>query len=248
MHKKICIIIPIYKNAVNLQTQIALKHNLEKVGKIPCCFIAPKRLETKFYYNHFGSIPIIRFPNNFFKNTKTYNKLMLLPSFYKHFAEYQYICICQTDALILRDIDYLLELAQKDYDYWGAPWYPSHRIPLYKFKTKHKNLLLAKHQKKYVISVGNGGLSLRNVRKTIQLLRRHPLLRRIWNQNEDYFFAVIGGYFDSQYHIAPRHIAQKFSLETNMKEMIETDKIIPFGVHAWKKYYPQLLERTIANE
>lgn len=248
MRDQICIIIPIYKNAINLQTQAVLKHNLKMAESIPCYFIAPKRLKSRFYDDHFYKIPIIRFPDKYFKDAKTYNRLMLMPSFYKCFENYHYLCICQTDALILRNTDYLLGLAKRGFDYWGAPWFPDHKIALYKFQTGLGRLLFDRFFKKYAIRVGNGGLSLRSVEKTIQLLRRHPLLRRIWNQNEDYFFAISGKYLDLQYHVAPRHLAQRFSLETNMKEILESGRNIPFGVHAWNKYYPQLLERTISDE
>ena len=248
MCDQVCIIIPIYKNTIDLQTQAALKHNLKMAGKVPCYFVAPQKLKSRFYDDHFGRIPILKFPDKYFKNAKTYNKLMLMPSFYKCFDSYSYICICQTDALLLRNVDYLLDLTRKGFDYWGAPWYPDHRIALYKFHADFGRLFGGRFFKKYAICVGNGGLSLRHVKKTIQLLRRHPLLRRIWNQNEDYFFALSGTYLDSQYLIAPRHMAQRFSLETNMKEVLENGGTPPFGVHAWKKFYPQLLERTISDE
>lgn len=248
MGGQICIVIPIYKNTLSLLVKQALAHNLNMIGTTPCYFIAPERLNVQYYNKNFGKIPVLRFPDKFFKNTKTYNKLMLLPSFYKCFERYRYICICQTDVLLLRKIDYLIDLAGKGYDYWGAPWYPLHKIRLYKFKSKCMESFWRKHARAYIIKVGNGGLSLRNVKKSLQLLNHHPFMRRIWNQNEDYFFAVLGKYFEPQFEIAPHGEAKKFSLETNMKRIIKENGVIPYGVHAWEKFYPQLLEEVMADE
>ena len=89
--------------------------------------------------------------------------------------------------------------------------------------------------------VGNGGLSLRNIPKTIELLNRYEKYRKCWNTGEDCFFAYYGQENDIGFRVAPLEAAETFALESNARELITAGKI-PWGVHAWEKYYPEIIE------
>jgi len=78
--------------------------------------------------------------------------MMLGEGFYQQFGDYDHILIHQTDAFVFRDE--LMEWVKTGYSYIGAPW----RIRSH-----------AAQRDKWL--VGNGGFSLRNVAKTIDVLR-----------------------------------------------------------------------------
>jgi hypothetical protein len=90
-----------------------------------------------------------------------------------------------------------------------------------------------------VCSIGNGGLCLRNVSRTIELLSRFGKYRRKWLYNEDIFFAYFGQDFED--YLPPVSIAEEFALELRMKEQMKKGHI-PFGVHKWEEWYPDLME------
>ena len=95
---------------------------------------------------------------------KIYQKLLKSPSFWENFSNWDNVLIIQTDALILRRIDEIYY----NFDYIGAPW----------GNNKCK-------------SCGNGGFSLRNVKKMIECTEenRNNNLSNISGSNEDIFFA-----------------------------------------------------------
>ncbi len=114
-----------------------------------------------------------------------YNELLTSVSFYETFAEYEFVLIFQTDAMLFPFSPYSIQ----DFCYWdfvGAPWghWPEH------------------------ILAGNGGLSLRRVSKMLEVCREFP-----WatgdRDAEDIYFARVPGI-----RYAPRYVSQRFSVET----------------------------------
>lgn len=82
-------------------------------------------------------------------------------------------------------------------------------------------------------SVGNGGLSLRNINKTIALLKEMRINAFFWFDNEDKFFAYYGIKNHVGYRIAPAKLVDAFSLEGMIKQKL--GEVEPFGVHGWEK-------------
>lgn len=91
-------------------------------------------------------IHYIFFHENYFKSIDGYNKLMLSPSFYKAFSNYEYILIYQLDAWVFKDE--LQHWCNQKYDYIGAPIYQNNKL----------------------IGIGNGGFSLRKVDYCLKVL------------------------------------------------------------------------------
>lgn len=100
----------------------------------------------------------MRFDDAYFRSQYTYSALLLSRAFYEAFAAYDFILIYQLDALVFSDR--LLEWCDRGYDYVGAPWVPGAHTP------RHR-----------VPAVGNGGLSLRNVRASLAVLDDAALAR-----------------------------------------------------------------------
>ena len=91
------------------------------------------------------------FPKEKFGSIHGYNLLMLDPSFYKKFMEYEYMLICQLDAMILgHDLDRWL---RGGYDYIGGPIF----APGYNGKADFA-------------TVGNGGFCLRKISSMVRAL------------------------------------------------------------------------------
>jgi len=120
------------------------------------------------------------------------------------------ILIFQTDAILIKSgIDEFL-----DYSYVGAPW-------------------LKPKEEKYV---GNGGLSIRNKNRMIDIIETHP--------NDSYFKEDIYfiKYLDNK-EIAPIEVAQRFAVE----DLYYND---PIGLHQPKiqyKYLKTLMKQGINN-
>ncbi len=153
-HKKtVAIVVPMYKEKLSENEKISIKHLLHFLGNYDKYFITPKKLRT----NH-PEFKIIKFNNKYFKNTKTYSKLLLTKNFYKKFNDYKYILIYQLDALVFSD--QLLYWCNKNYDYIGAPWINS------EMKKLNHNYNKPDH-------CGNGGFSLRNIKNSIKTLENY---------------------------------------------------------------------------
>jgi hypothetical protein len=137
-------------------------------------------------------------------NYQTYSNLFLTKSFYRYIPTNVFM-VFQTDSIILHEnkdnINLFLE-----YDYVGAPW---------SMKGKLHNL------------VGNGGLSIRNKTKMIEILINKKN-KKIKDDIEDVYFSTD---IDSkiQYHVPDYTKAKLFSVETMFYES-------PFGIHNCWKY------------
>jgi len=122
------------------------------------------------------------------KSPYDYNDLMTSLSFWLKYVDYDRVLIFQHDSGLLRyGIDDFLE-----YDYVGAPWKES-------APWAHPERL-----------GGNGGLSLRNPRKMLELIDIKDYEYRYGN--EDVFYVRFGYMVDM--NIAPYEVCKKFSCES----------------------------------
>lgn len=234
MDYEICVVIPTYKEKLTEKEKLATLNNCMCLNGIRKYFVVPDNLNCSFYKKYFPEVRIVRFPDRYFINIEAYNKLMLNINFYNKFKKYKYILICQTDVWLLKQTSDLKKFVRMGFDYIGAPWFPKMRIQFPDEKyTKW-------YFKEYRLSVGNGGLSLRNIASTIRILKKYFFLICIWHKNEDLFFSFIGEVLDKNFKIPSTEIAKEFSLEIRSRELIKRKKQIPFGVHAYEKHYPKL--------
>ncbi len=244
MMKDVVVVIPVYLPEPSEQEKINLHNNIEKLSAYDICFVCPIELDMTFYNQHYPMVQIRRFCASFFKGLQGYNQMMLSSEFYNAFSEYRYICICQTDVLILRDGNCLDEFMVQGYDYYGAPWFPAHRI--YPFASKltlkaRLNLFLIRKE----VQVGNGGFSLRKTQSVLTALSKNKELLDKWKIYEDYFFAYIGKYANCGFCVAPVDVAKRFALETDSRRIVMEERIIPVGLHAPLKYFPEIYSQNI---
>lgn len=218
---KVAVVIPVYKENLNEFEKISLAQCRNVLKNYPLIFVAP---EGKIFSYFEKNDLIAHFPEKFFQNTKTYNRLMMSPQFYEPFLDFDYILIYQLDAFVFYDA---LELfCNLNYDYIGAPvayhsWYG--------YKQKNK-----------VPRVGNGGFSLRKVKNCYNLLKNFST-RADWdfcleNFYEDAFLGLCGVDEDTNFNVAPVEVAICFAVDYFPDRFLRRiGNKIPFGCHGWYK-------------
>ena len=225
------VIVPIYKSTLSDDEFFSVKNSIKNVSKYDIFWIAPFDLNIDYYIDNFNIFKIERFENRFFKNIIGYNQLLLSIDFYERFKFYDFILICQTDAIVLKpELNYWLN---QPYDFIGAPW---PRGFSYEINTKHisdlKNILCTSF-------VGNGGLSLRRINSCITLLKEYNDVSSYWSDAghaEDLYFAFMST-LSTNFKIPNLMVAAMFSHDI---DPVYLYKLIgsktPFGAHAWAKY------------
>lgn len=246
-------IIPIYKSEPGAIELVSLRQCIRVLKNYPIIFIGPYKLVITAYMQIcegqvlFEYIP---FGDNYFSGIAGYNKLMLLPEFYKTFISYRYILIHQLDAYVFKDE--LSFWCRKNFDFIGAPA-PEHQnrpgemqfLSRYGkfinginrvFKTRHK-----------ISNVGNGGFSLRKTKKCYLLLMLLKFKATAWGaNNEDGFFKYWGNLLYPFFKLPDDETALRFAIEQSPAESFEKLGCqLPFGCHAFEKYEPDFWKHYI---
>ena len=154
------------------------------------------------------SWPVILFREFEFLSNNDYNRILTSTSFWKD-LKLDKVLIFQHDSQLLRHgIEEFLE-----YDFIGAPLY---HIPM---------------------PAMNGGLSLRNTSKMLEIIEKYPYQGMPIHGNEDIYFCnhmnLVGG------KLPTKEVAQQFSVET----IFELGSL---GVHAIEKWHtPEKCEEIL---
>lgn len=231
-NKKIVILVPIYRSYLSDIEFFSLKYSFDQLkSKFETYFIAPHSLNTIFYEFNFPSVKYKKLDDRYFSSTTTYNKLLLSPGFYEMFADFEFLMILQTDAIILNDqLDFW---GDQQFDFIGAPWPNgfSLNISWDKFHGDSSKFLK--------VHVGNGGLSLRRIKSCIKLIYEFPGAHDYFyksGSHEDFFFAFMG-ILSENFLIPEEMVASKFSLELEPTRYANMPNYVPpMGGHAWWKY------------
>ena len=222
--KKLAIIIPVYKEDVDVFEKISLSQlSLITEDRYDVFFVGPTNLSFENYLVYFSRAKILGFPESFFKGLEGYNKLCMHPSFYEHFFSYDFILIHHTDALLFCDnLPYFMDMS---YDYIGAP------------------IMLP-------FNFQNGGLSLRNPKECYNLLidlkGRLGYLDKVDSRGaEDIFFSSLLP------RVADRKTAMSFAWE-NVDYIDLYKKTIgknyPMGCHSFNVEHYGVYEFLVKDE
>lgn len=217
---KAAVVIPIYKENLNVFEQISLQQVQKILGNYPIIFFAPENKNFSYTEN----FEVVHFPQQYFKNVDSYSALMTSVGFYEKFLSYDYILVYQLDAFVFSDkLEYFCSLG---YDYIGAAWT---YIWIRKVRVQNKNI---------VLRVGNGGFSLRNVKSCRDILRDNAVLvEKLHALPEDLIFSYFGFLKEFDFEVAPVNIAQKFSTEYFIERIVKKNHgELPFGCHAWHNF------------
>ena len=241
--ENLVLLIPVYKASLDKFEQFSLDHSLAILSENRnIFFIAPDTIDRQYYAEHYPSIPFIAFESCFFESIAGYNRLLLSTDFYQRFRNYEFLLILQTDAILLRDeLDWW---CNQPFDYIGAPWPDGYELFVNAGRFEGNN------GKRVKVHVGNGGLSLRRIKKCLSLLEEFREIVQVFEQtgsSEDLFFSVMGA-LSGDFVIPNEMTASRFSLELKPSYYFDVNGgKLPMGGHAWWKYEPEFWQTYLRN-
>lgn len=180
-NKKVVIIIPTHRSILTTNDKISITHLKKYLSKYDTFFVIPKDIDATTFTSK--GYRVKRVSNDFFGTLRKANEMYLNKKFYEEFSNYDFMLIYQLDALIFSN--QLEKWLNSGYDFIAAPWFK----PIIGFLS---------HKEGSPISGGNGGFSLRNIPKSIQILdqvnksasrtSKNSLIRKLW-----FLWALITG-------------------------------------------------------
>ncbi|TDE15439.1 DUF5672 family protein [Dyadobacter psychrotolerans] len=250
--KQVAVVIPFYKPELTRFEEISLTQCLKVLSAHPVFAIKPESLDlTKIQGNH-QLTGVECFEDSYFDGIQGYNKLMLSPDFYDRFLDYEFILIHQLDAFVFRDE--LLQWCSKGFDYIGAPWLK--RLANPDFVKEWKTRLNTRYHifvntlendipsdRQFDNMVGNGGFSLRRVKRLYDLsIKLAPQINQYHKReehqfHEDVFWSIEANRKWRRLKIPLYKTALRFSFENRLKQsMMHNSNQLPFGCHAWDQH------------
>lgn len=253
---KTIVVVPVYTTGLSEVEKKTLINNIEVLDCFQFAIVKPLSLKIDFdklglkseYHNR---ITVLDFDDHFFSSVDGYNRLLLSRFFYERFFDYEYILICQLDAFIFKNE--LENWVAKKYDFIGAPWTEKEsdlllstllvgKLRWMRGAIKINKIIFGKKD----FSIGNGGLSLRNVKKSILALRRCQAFAAKWKQNEDLFWSIIVPVIFPFFKVPSLKEGLGFAIEKNPEYFFSLNgNRLPFGCHAWEKHNPSFWRQYI---
>jgi hypothetical protein len=242
--KQVCVVMPVYKATPSPAEILSIQRCLEVLAAHDLVLVVPQALQTGFYEElSAGRVRIERFADHYFEGIAGYNQLVMAGEFYARFQAYEYMLLYQLDAYIFRDD--LAQWCAKGYDYVAPPWMDDEFVKRYWTSNSRIGNWLGRLGVAPK-TVGNGGFSLRKIRKcrvTISLLGSKT---KKWDSNEDIFWSLYVPYYFPLFRTPSRTEALLFGFETEPARCFAlTGQRLPMGCHAWEKYDPSFWKQFI---
>ena len=193
-------------------------------------FVGPHGLDTRAFESLWPSVAFVPFERSAFASQMSYSNWMLRPELYRHFLDYDFVLIAQTDAFLIEPLPIGIDWG---FDYVGAPWEPPwiKRWDSVENRVRSANRFRGKR-----LRVGNGGLSLRRTSTFAEGLNfPDPLERTYEDIAISFFHRRIG------VKLAPVRIARRFFAEMGARRWTPGDAVPEvYGFHALDKFNPRL--------
>lgn len=237
------IVIPVYKTHMTSFERASLLR-LRQLFSKNVYLVAPDGLPLGEYFRLWPDIGCERFPSFYFSDISAYNKLMLSSAFYLRFSfAYDWMLVHQLDAFLFHAD--LQKFCGTSYDYFGAPWLEGQLVHRFFVNPRLLKLFGTK------VYVGNGGLSLRRIESTLNLIRSKSVEIGWWRHNEDAFYAY-WGIKSKIFRSCPLNIAANFSFEKDPEALYSLNNFtLPFGCHGLPKYsqgfYAEIINPLLAK-
>lgn len=230
---QVAVAIPIYKHQFEGLEQFSIDYSLAVLKNRDCTFVAPAGLDCGYYAARYPRVRFEFFPAEYFVSVESYSRLLLNPDYYQRFADFEFVLLLQPDAILLAD--HIDHWSAQPYDYIGAPWPDGVELTI---KLDRFRGDLARPVRAYV---GNGGLSLRRVRKCLALIKEFPETHFMFSHtgtNEDSFFSLLGQ-LSGDFLVPNQIVASRFSMELRPEYYhVVNGGHYPMGVHAWAVVNP----------
>ena len=227
------VLTPHYKPTLSFIEETRLKKSLLNITA-QHAFILPKNLNATFL-SSFPNSSVFRFNDNFFQSRSDYSRLLLSEEFYSKFAQYKFMTILQTDAILVKSIPIHL---YSEFDYIGAPWKETKKILLTR-KLLSINSRRKPWRRRIKVDVGNGGLSIRRIEsmnKCIEIVQnKFPFLAN-GRYNEDTVLATIL----KLYNFSVPNAKQASEIFCEHFALGQNSAADCYGYHALERYNPKL--------
>ena len=203
MKNKCCIAIINHTEKLSDSEKLSIGKAIEVFGDKRDIFIVlPDNIDTNEYEIYSDKSTILKVNNEWLSTYKAYNNTLCSSDFYKLFSDYEYMLIYQTDCWVFEDrLDEFIEL---NYDYYGAAW------PHLQNK------------------VGNGGFSLRKVKKMIEITSKYKFNDDSIESHCDTWFCVTHG---DELNICNLKVACNFAIEVPTQKYLNLLDSFPMGLH-----------------
>ena len=241
------IVTPIWRAELTLDEETFVRATERTNPDTDRWFVAPQTLDLTWYQERFPSWRVRTFAAEHFRSVHAYSLWLTAPDLYLKFADYEFLTIVQTDAVLVRSLGQLqmVDVDQTPIDYVGAPWEPAvkvlrvgRRIYVATDFDRPEGLRITRWLGRS-LTVGNGGLTTRRTSTLIDVtryltsrfseaIRMHTL--------EDVLLCAVGP--DRGMRIASRPRAQQIYQETQVVGATELPDV--FGFHALHRWNPVL--------
>ena len=253
----IIIVIPTHKPTINSYERTSLEQLLKILPDYKIVFAIPDHIEFSPAQLIPGNkilekVEVVRFKKEGFTSAKGYNKLLVTKDFFEPFRKYKFMFLYQMDAYVFYDA--LQEWASKGYDYIGAPWVKEDEMHLMKTMYRGKYSFVFSFMRfinrvffgKKDYAIGNGGMSLRNIPKSLLVLDKLSSLANKWQTHEDIFWSMAVPMLYPFFKVPNMNEAFSFSFERDPEKFLElNNNQLPFGCHAWEKFSPEFWKKHI---
>ena len=241
---------PIWREQLNEQERAFLRHTDHSNLNVHRWFCAPESLDVTHYAREFPDWRIHRFPDQIFRSVSSYSLWLTTPDFYRAVKEFEFVTICQLDAVLIRD---LMTLDASEVDYIGAPWKPpikvltpGNRIYVHSDHGEAEGLLATRLLGRE-LPVGNGGLSVRRVEAHIsaaEWLTRNIPQRYREHTLEDVLLCAFAD--RTGLRVAPASTASQIFLETGATGLTHIPDV--YGFHGLWRWNPSLARALTGEE
>ena len=234
---RVATVIPLYTHRLEAVEVRRLRVTLSNAPEGSTYFVGPPGLGMQLPASLREQAQFVPFDAMHFASVRSYNRWVVQPGLYETFAKFEFLLLCQSDALLVRPLP---ADDAWEFDYLGAPWSPpivAHWNPLRGRIVSGGPSVIARR-----LDVGNGGLSLRRT-LAFASLKNLPRFRKMPNEDVaiSYFGRRIG------IRVAPRAIAARFFMETESTQWVAG---MPFpgvyGFHALDRFNPALEAALLA--
>ncbi len=258
------IVIPCHKQDPSAEEKVSLLQCQKILGDFPIYIVHPSGMKTGAYELIFPRLQSLPVSPEWMSSISAYNKLMISPYIFNALQNYTHILIHEPDAIVLKDE--LIFWCSQNFDYIGAPWFNSDKkddftlkatgnFGLSLIKVSTANNLFLKNPRWYTHSMIIRDL-IRGLRGQITDLkdaflamgRRGRLANAdaLYKDHCDIFWSYLVPKVDSLFLIAPPEKAIHFAWETHPDKCQKIcGSRLPFGIHAWSKYDPNLVKALL---
>ncbi len=232
-------------------TEVALLTITDRVtSDLDCWWVVPKGLEISGLKDRFPRWRTREFAPEHFKDVRRYSHWMTSPEPYEAFDDYEFITVCQTDAVLVKSPT---TVNMDGIDFIGSVWDPPIRT-------------LALGSRVYVASddgfgmkgfwvartfgrerhVGNGGLSSRRIEAMLRVTQglspaRYENAR--WHVQEDALLAALGHRWNLR--IASKAVAQNTYVERTIQGQTTLPDVC--GFHALERWNPDRCRELVMS-